>query len=196
MQLVTGRGEFVCIEICRRVGLPWLFVRVLWVVSELRHWDFLGLSWMLDVWITRLLRGQCLPHEFMHGCSRIQRGRWTSNIIHLDYSPEIFYHFMTLVDPCTSCTLWFLRESCISRVNLRFQSVHSVRKCLVLLSKFRYQSVNVLFIFWAQMTIPTPNPATRLCPCVEHFPPIEWHLLLLYRHLLQVNLVTETVGLA
>lgn len=84
----------------------------------------------------------------MHGCSCIHKRRWTPNIIHFDYFSQIFNDFMTLIDPRTNpCTLWFLRESGISSVYFRLETVDSVREGLVLLAELGDQRINIFFIF-------------------------------------------------
>lgn len=134
----------------------------------------------------------------MHGCSRIHYRRWTPNIIHFDNFSQIFNDFMTLIYSSTSCTLWFLRESCVCGVYLRLETVDPVREGLVFLAELGYQRIDVFFILRTQVAVTTTDSTAGLCTSVKHLSAIEGHLFLVSygRHLMQMDLITETVGLA
>ena len=134
----------------------------------------------------------------MHGCSSIHRRRWTPNIIHFDNFSQILNDFMALIDASTPCTLWFLWEACICSIYLWLKTVDTVREGLVFLAELRDQCINVFFILRTQVTVTTTNSTTGLCPSVKHLSAIERHLFLVCNsgHLVQMNLVAETISLS
>jgi hypothetical protein len=167
-------------------------------MCEFGQRDLFGFLGKLYIRITWLLRSQSLSHKFMHGCSNIHWWRRTPDIIHFDNFSQIFNDFMTLIDPSTPCTQWFLRESCVCSVYLRLETVHTVREGLVFQAELGNQCINVFFILRAQVAVSTTYSTAGLCPGMKHLSAIEGHLFLVRNsgHLMQKDLVSETVSLA
>ena len=76
--------------------------------------------------------------------------------------------------------------------------MNTVREGLVFLAELRYQCIDVFFILRTQVAVATPNSTARLCARVKHLSAIEGHLFLVSNggHLIQMDLIAETVGLA
>jgi hypothetical protein len=74
----------------------------------------------------------------------------------------------------------------------------TVRESLIFLAELRYQCIDVFFILRTQVAVTTTDSTAGLCTRVKHLSAIEGHFFLVSNsgHLMQMDLITETVGLA